>query len=269
MSLVISRLHVRHDSTTALVDGLPPRLRRLFSEADVANDHLIALGIWMGTAPFVAGLAALVFGWGAAAGSVLCMAGLPLGLITRWSGRRNARLVASLPDLIDGVARALRSGASLHQALHEVATDQSTVAAVELRIVLTAVESGSDLTHALANWAERRPIAEVRVVSAALGLVVENEAGTGRALSGVSDTLRDRKSLADEIRALTSQAATSMQALVFLPIGFLAIDLAGDGGVVSYLGTEPIGRLCLAGGVVLNLVGWRWMRGTINRQMPT
>ena len=268
MSRAINRLHAGLRPDDTMIERLPARMRSYSYEADIDNDHVVALVLWCAAAPVIMVVGFVVGGLIAAGVCLLGLVVVPAGLAVRWSDRRAERLVAALPDAVEAVGRSLRTGASLRLAMAEAVQEAPPVVAQELRRVLDAVELGTPLARALEAWARRQPRAEVRIVAATFALAAENESGTTQALEGVSQTLRNRMTLRSEVQGLTAQAATSMQALVLLPIGLLVVDVAGDGGALRYLTTAPMGQVCLMLGVGLNLAGWTWMRLLIQRQMP-
>jgi len=265
----LSRLHADRNNARAAIDQLPGPLQAFAHRADLGDEHIRAFALWIVAIPVATSLSWIAAGRSIAACVALAGVGIPVALAMRWSGRRARRLVAALPDAVDAIGRSLRSGSTLRHALAEAADDTPPVVASELRSVLSAVDKGAPFVGTLGSWARREPRAEVRIVAAALALASENESGTTQALEGVSQTLRDRHALRGEIQGLTAQAATSMQALVLLPVAFLVIDALGDGGALRYLTTTPIGRLCLVSGVGLDVAGWTWMRAVIRRQLPT
>lgn len=175
-------------------------------------------------------------------------------------GRAHDRLVAALPEAIELVARALRSGSSLSQALAEAAAATNGSLGAALDRIVTGTQRGEALTHALARFVEGSPRPEVRVAGAALAMAAEAGGGPSRALDGVSESLRDRERLGREIAALTSQARTSAIVLIGLPVVFVLVYGAVDGSALSFLLQDDLGRLCLIVGLALDLVGWLWMR---------
>jgi tight adherence protein B len=274
MASPLERLHHGDRSTThprrlPHLQTIPEPLRKFGVQADLNQEHAVAAVAWAAIGPFLAIGAGLVFGLWSGIAVATTLVVVPIVLAARWSGRRTNQLLSALPDAVEMVGRSLRSGASFTQALHEVAADAPPVVAVEMRQVLGGIEMGQPAWHSLRAWADDVGRPEVRIVASALALASENEAGASRSLEGVSQSLRDRTALAAEIRSHTAQAAASMQALVLLPVGFLSIDALGDQRSIRYLTTERLGQLCLVIGVLLNTVGWAWMKSIVHRRLPS
>ena len=261
----VDRLH-RSPSTRQI-----PRpqgwLGRACSKADISDDHIIGALVWLLAGVGLTGLLALFGDLRVSLVTLIVVVALPSGLLMQRAGRRAERLVASLPATIDRIARSLRSGASFAQSLSEASVQTDSLVAEELRAIQSDVQRGIPISSALRTWAEQAGQAEVRIVASALALASQNEAGSTRALEGVSQSLRDRRALNAEIKALTSQASASLRAMVMLPVGFVLLDALSAKTVVRFLTIEPLGRLCLFTGLALEAAGWLWMRALVQRQL--
>jgi len=224
----------------------------------------------------VAGVARVLLFGGLAAG-LLTVAGRPavglvavLGVASAGAGlhlardRRAARLEAELPALLEAVARALRSGASLPVALREAA-DTGSVAAEALDTVLTDAARGLGLVAALERWAERCPGPAVRLVAGALTVALTVGGSPARGVDGVAATLRERAEVEREARALATQARASAVVVTLAPVGFGAVGVVGDDHSAGFLLGTPAGLACLVGGVVLDAVGALWMHRIARR----
>lgn len=182
----------------------------------------------------------------------------------RWMRARLTRkLVAGLAPLVDSVARSMRSGASLRQALSEVETGGPLGIAVDE--LMQSVARGRPLDVALADLPLAWPCSEVRIAATALALAAGNESGTALALDGVGESLRDLAGLEAELRALTAQVRASMYVTAALPLLFFGVTALVDPSAAGFLVTSPFGRFCLALGIGLDAVGFLWMRRLVRR----
>ena len=80
-----------------------------------------------------------------------------------------------------------------------------------------------------------------------------------RALDRVAATLRERRELRGEARALSTQARASAGVLTIAPIAFAGLVSTIEPGVVGFLLTTPAGLACLAVGLALDGLGALWM----------
>ncbi len=160
----------------------------------------------------------------------------------------------SIPQALELTARALRSGGSVLTALDAVATE---IPETGWREVVSRVRGGLGLTEALDGWVQDRP---ERQTAAAL-LVVGHQSGAAMAasLDRAAASLRQRRALGDEIRALTSQTRTSGMVVAAAPAGFAAVVAVADPGALGKLVTTPFGLLSVMTGLALEALGVWWM----------
>ena len=171
------------------------------------------------------------------------------------AARELRSLERQLPTVATALARSVRSGATLPHALGEVAQGTEPPVRHDLDELLTAVRRGLRLDHALVRWERRRRAHSVSLLVAACRLGLVNGGELAAALDGVAVSLLDALEVADEARALSSQARSSAAVLVALPVvgavGFSLVEPA----VATMLLTTRAGWLCLVVGVGLDLAG--------------
>lgn len=163
-----------------------------------------------------------------------------------------------IPQALELIARALRAGASLHTAMDAVATE---LPEAELAVVTDRVRRGLDVSQALDYWADGNPD---RQAMAAL-LVLGHRSGAAIAvnLDRAAISIRQRKALNDEIRALTTQTRISGIVVAVAPAGFAILLALADREMLAVLVTTPIGLVSLSFGVVLEFLGIWWMNRLI------
>ena len=183
----------------------------------------------------------------------------------RWR-ERGSRASADIEHarLLEVVARALRSGASLTGALAEAAAELPSSAAVDdLRRSLVAVRAGAPVIDALEQW---RTASDARPrVLAGTALVLGAELGgvPARSLDAAASGLRDRAALAREVRALSSQARASAAVMVLGPPLFLGAAAAADPRLHRVLFGSPVGLTCMVVGAALDAAGAWWMAALV------
>ncbi|HEX4904426.1 MAG TPA: type II secretion system F family protein [Acidimicrobiales bacterium] len=174
--------------------------------------------------------------------------------------RADRAVERDLPEVLDAVARSLRSGSSLRRAVDEAAGSATGSLADDLARVRRALDAGDPLGDALDRWAISRPVAGVRLAVAALSLGAETGGASAQAVDGVAATLRTNLGIAAEVRALSSQARLSALVIVLAPVAFSVLAFTTDPTAASFLLRTPLGLGCLASGFALDAVGWLWMR---------
>jgi tight adherence protein B len=178
--------------------------------------------------------------------------------------RREAALVdrrrrAQLPEALERMAAALRTGSSPPQALAEAARGTTAPLGSELDTLANLAERGQPVVTVLDGWTAQHPDQGTRLAAVALALATGVGATPARALDGVAATLRERLELADERHALATQARASAVVLSAAPPVFAALLTLGDPDASRFLFQTPPGWLCIALGVGLDLIGAVWM----------
>ena len=218
-----------------------------------------ALRVWAGTAATVVVGALLAAGPGAAAVAVAIAAGAPWLAWRLLRHRGDERLEAALPLAVEAVAAALRSGASVRQAVAAAAGATGGTLGDDLAGVALATERGAGVVAALEGWAARRPLPGVRLVVAALCLGAETGGATAQAVDAVAATLRQRLAAQAEARALATQARMSAVVIAAAPVAFCALSAATDRRSAAFLLRTPAGLGLLAAGLALDGAGALWM----------
>lgn len=176
------------------------------------------------------------------------------------SRRRGSAIDRELPLALEAVARHLRGGGSLAQAIDAAAPAVSGPLASSWRRMASDV-AALGLVAALERWTqlddrEIRP-AE-RLAASALTLAAESGGSPARAVDGVAATLRARLAVTDEIRALSSQARSSAAVIAAAPLVFGLVAAATDDRTAAFF-RSTAGLTMLAGGLALDAFGAWWM----------
>jgi tight adherence protein B len=179
--------------------------------------------------------------------------------------RRLRRRDAQLPDALDRLASALRGGRAIGPAIAELAVTSPEPLAGELRPVALALDRGAPVAVALRSWAAAAGAsADVHLVVAALALGAQAGGEVARAVDRVAATLRERREVHAEVRALATQARASAAVLAIAPLAFAGLVSTIEPAAVAFLVTSPLGLVCLLAGLALEAAGAVWM-GRITR----
>ena len=163
-----------------------------------------------------------------------------------------ADIVAQAMEL---AARALRAGASLLTALEAVSAELPEAGLDE---VVNRVRGGLSLSGALEQWVGGA--AERQTAAAMLALGHSSGAAMAASLERAAASLRQRRALSDEIRALTAQTRASATVVALAPAGFAAVITIVDRDATRVLFTTSVGLVSLAAGLALEGLGVWWMR---------
>lgn len=258
VGLRLGRGHRHRTGARALVAPVAPAIvARRLRAAGLDDDRWWPA--WLAAVALMVPMAAVAGGPALAlvAGAVAVVG--PAAALGAASGRADRLLEQALPEALEAMARALRSSASLRQAIEEAAATTPGRLGADLDAVATEVSNGEALAPALDRWGERRPLPGVRLAVSALGLGAETGGAHARAVDGVAATIRSRLAVGREVRALASQARMSALVITLAPLGFSAFATATDDRTADFLLRTPLGLACLSAGLLLDGVAALWM----------
>jgi tight adherence protein B len=236
------------DAARALAAGVPaPRWTTPLPPAAV-----VASGAGAAMAALALGPVVVVLG-------MLALAVTPL--VVGRSRRSRALLVRrnQLPQALELLASAMRSGSSLPRALGEAGRATSAPLGPELAALAVGADQGQPIAAVLDGWARQHDDPGTRLASTALVLATVVGVAPARAVDGVAATLRERLELSAERRALASQARASAVVLSAAPLLFALLLGMGDGAAGRFLLESRAGWVCLALGLCLDAIGAWWM----------
>jgi tight adherence protein B len=260
------------ERVTALADdaidrsGARSGLARALDVADVAlrpSEFLVV------TLAGAVGVAALFMILGGPILGVIGFVMTPLvarSVLTIRAQRRRQAFEEQLPDVLQLMTNALRSGYALPQALDAVATQAAEPASSEFRRVNFEARVGVDLGDSLRAMSERMESVSFGWVVAALDINREVGGELAKVLTTLATTIRDRQQLDRQIKTLTAEGRISAYVLTALPIivGLAMALLNPD--YFEPLRSSP-GSLILLGAVALLGAGWIWMRSMIKAEI--
>jgi tight adherence protein B len=185
---------------------------------------------------------------------------VPFLLLLRAGRKRMLAMQAQLADVLMILASSLRAGHSFLQALDSVAKEIDEPAATEFGRALSEIQLGRTIDDALMALSER--IGSMDLEWAVTAINIQRKAGGNLAevLETVAATIRERETLRRQVRALSAEGRWSAVILVVLPFVILAYMLVVSPGYLSPLLESVFGKALLAGGGVMMVVGYAWMR---------
>ncbi len=192
---------------------------------------------------------------------VLGLVGAVVGGAAPWmmlKSRQSARckaLSAQLPDALDMLTSALRSGFSIARGLKLIETQMHPPISVEFGRVLEEVSFGISLPDALDGIVMRTNNYDVELLVAAIQTQLELGGNLAEVLDNIAEMVRERVRLSGEISAATAEGRLSAGILVAMPFAIGVIISIISPGYLQPLFTTPLGLLLLGVGAVLLLVG--------------
>ncbi|MGQ0433238.1 MAG: type II secretion system F family protein [Microthrixaceae bacterium] len=211
-------------------------------------------------APAATLVAGVLAGLSGATLALAALAAAPAGARRLVAARQRSQREAQLPVALERVATGVRAGSTLRQALADTAHATPAPLGLDLQVVAAELAHGAALPEALTRWGDHPgATSSTRLVASALGLAASCGGEVARSVDRVASTLRERREVQAEVRALATQARASAMVLGIAPIGFTALVAGVEPAVVSFLFTSTAGFTCLTAGIALDALGAMWM----------
>jgi len=160
-----------------------------------------------------------------------------------------------LPEALDLLARAVRSGSALSAGLAMIGEELDDPVSSEFAATVDEINLGLTMTEAMENLCERVPISDLRFFSIAILVQKETGGNIGEILDSISRLIRERIQFKDHVAALTAEGRLSAMVLIGLPIFMLIYMYLTNYDYLSLLWTEKIGHYMIFGAIIMQIIG--------------
>jgi len=189
---------------------------------------------------------------------------IPIVVVQNRARKRLARFDTLLPSTLTLLASSLRAGFSLMQGLETVAQETAEPMRSELQRVFTEVRLGRTVEDALGEVADRMNSRDLAWTVMAIRIQREVGGNLSSLLDTVSHTMTQRERLRREVHALTAEGRLSAVVLsLFAPAMALILWLVRP-EYIETLFDYTIGIIAVIVGIILNIVGWFWLRRVVD-----
>jgi len=240
------------------------RLQKLIEQSGVNTTPsgilLISLGI--------GGFLALVL-WLMSARAIVPMVGGGLGFVapTLFLWRRKVlrfrKFEEQFPEALDLLSRAIRAGHAFQTAMGMVADELPPPVGPEFRKTFDRQNFGLPLRDALNELMERVALLDVKFFVTAVLIQRETGGNLAEILDNLAGVVRERFKILRQIRVHTAHGRFTGYVLLALPaaLGVALVFINPD--LMRLLFQERIGQMMLMGAMVLQTVGFFWIRQVI------
>ena len=236
-------------------------LRQAGSSLSVQSFVLTTMGIAGGL-----GLAALTVTRSFLFGIVGAVLGtlIPYWIMRKRRARRMGQFEEQLPETIDLLARAIRAGHPLSAGLRMVADESPEPVQGEFRQAFEEQRFGLPLEDSLMSMSDRVGLIDVRILTTAI-LIQRNVGGNlAEILDNLSYTIRERFKIRRQLRVYTAQGRMSGYVLALLPVGLGCVFYMLNPDYIMILFRDPAGKFALVIAVILQLIGFLWIRKIVD-----
>lgn len=170
--------------------------------------------------------------------------------------KRRAAFVNQLGDCLITVANALRAGFSFLQAMELVAREMEPPISEEFERATREMNLGGRMENVMEDMDLRVDSPEFSLVITAVLIHRQVGGNLAHILDTISETINERIRMRREVLSLTAQGRASGWVLALLPVGLAAVLGIINPSYLTPLIEEPVGRIAIAGAVVLEIIGF-------------
>jgi tight adherence protein B len=184
---------------------------------------------------------------------------LPLIYLAIRRNRRRRAMQEQLPDVLELLARGVRAGESLDQAIALVGEDSPPPLGIEFRRCARQMEMGLSLQAAMRSLVRRVPLMEARIMASALLVQRASGGNLATTMERLAAVVRDRLSYRRQFRATTAAGRYGATLIALVgPIVLLVLAIWQPEYAANFF-TEPFGWILIGAAFVLNLLGLIWV----------
>jgi tight adherence protein B len=177
--------------------------------------------------------------------------------------RRLKRFEEQFPEALDLLSRAIRAGHAFQTAMGMVADEAPDPVGPEFKKTFDQQNYGLPLKDALNQLADRIGLLDVRFFVTAVLIQRDTGGNLSEILDNLAHVVRERFKILRQVRVHTAHGRFTGYVLLALP-AFLAVALMFiNPEHMSLLFKERVGQLMVMGAVIMQAVGYIWIRQVI------
>jgi tight adherence protein B len=204
---------------------------------------------------------------------ILSGVGMFLGMLVVWAifayirYRRLQLIDSQLPEVLELIARAVRAGETLDQAVELVAATAMEPSASELRFCTRQMQLGLSVEATFRALTQRIPLPELRLFAAAL--VVQRRAGGSLAitLERFAKAIRERHGYRRQLRVATAAARWSSLVIVMASVGLLIYLFTWQPDYINNFLSTRMGQAVFIIAILLQVTGVLWVLSLIRPEV--
>ncbi len=187
----------------------------------------------------------------------------PIVWLMRRKSTRLKRFEEQFPEALDLLSRATRAGHALQTALGMVGDELPAPVGPEFKKTFDQQNFGLPLREALDALAVRVPILDVRFFVTAVLIQRDTGGNLSEILDNLAHVVRERFKLRRQIRVHTAHGRFTAYVLLALPAALAVALTFINPEHMQLLFREHMGQMMLGGTIVLQTIGYIWIRQVI------
>ena len=190
-------------------------------------------------------------------------AAAPFGWLRHRRTTRLKRFEEQFPEALDLLSRAIRAGHAFQTAMGMVADELPQPVGPEFRKTFDEQNFGLPLREALAQLAERVPLLDVRFFVTAVLIQRDTGGNLSEILDNLAHVVRERFKILRQVRVHTAHGRFTGYVLLALPAALGIVLSFINPEHMGLLFHEPLGQRLLMAAMVLQTIGFLWIRKVI------
>ncbi|MGI6732897.1 MAG: type II secretion system F family protein [Anaerovoracaceae bacterium] len=198
------------------------------------------------------------------AGFAIMGAMFPPVILSLYAKKRRNLFHMQLSDALSVICNSLKSGFSLPVAMGSISHEMPDPIGKEFGRLVREMQLGMSLEEGFQRMVKRTQCEDLELL--ATTIIIQRQTGGNLAeiLDNISQTIKDRIALANEIKLLTTTGRTSGYVIGLLPVFLLAGLMILNPEYVAMFFETGAGKTMLAVGAAMELLGFFFVRKVIN-----
>ena len=244
------------------------RLEKLEGELYAANIKLRAqefITMWF-VSTILLPVLVIFFGGSiiAACAILIILAFGPIAAVKLIKRKRLSQLDEQLVDALQIMCSALRAGFSFQKTLENIAEEMPDPISREFGRVAKECNLGMPMETSFNRLIQRTNSKDIEMICSAVLIQRQIGGNLSEILSNVSDTIRQRIKIKGDIKVLTASGVISGYIIGLLPVFILLLLMILNPEYMEFFFTESLGRIMLAAAVVLEIIGFLFVKKVVN-----
>jgi tight adherence protein B len=188
---------------------------------------------------------------------------IPIGWLRHCRSSRLKKFEEQFPEALDLLSRAIRAGHAFQTALGMVGDDLTAPVGPEFKKTFDEQNFGLPLRDVLNQLSERVPLLDVRFFVTAVLIQRDTGGNLSEILDNLAHVVRERFKIQRQVRVHTAHGRFTGYVLLGLPVALsIALSIINPEHMHA-LFHEHMGQMMLLGAVVMQTIGFFWIRQVI------
>jgi tight adherence protein B len=177
--------------------------------------------------------------------------------------QRMKKFEEQFPEALDLLSRAIRAGHAFQTAMGMVADELPSPVGVEFKKAFEQQNCGLPLREVLDQMAERVPHLDVKFFVTAVTIQRETGGNLAEVLDNLAHVVRERFKILRQVRVHTAHGRFTGYVLLALPVALAVALMFINPEHMNLLFQERMGQMMILGAVVMQTIGYVWIRKVI------